>query len=160
MYLLLSVGLSISSQPRDVVVVYGQEAKLEVRADVTNQTCTYQWYKDGRKLLGKTRQSLIIASTVDSDEGSYTCLVSNAEGLIVSHPAVISVVSVQPQSLKHGAFGARESHTRHQQYPITSRGVYGLTGRGVDDDNCDEDKSEATTRSLSSKGLWMFRSVY
>ena len=144
-------------------MVYGQEAKLEVRADVTNQTCTYQWYKDGRKLLGKTRQSLIIASTVDSDEGSYTCLVSNAEGLIMSHPAVISVVSVQPQSLKHGAFGARESHTRHQQYPITSRGVYGLTGRGVDDDNCDEDKSEAlrpTTRSLPSKGLWMFRSVY
>ena len=140
----LYVGLSISSHPQNVIVVYGQEAKLEVRTDGLTQTCSYQWYKDGRKLIAKTGKSMLIASTVDSDEGSYSCQITNPEGSIMSHPATITVVSVAPQSSSHQPRGRRaverRSHPTHLPLPPgnINRGegaVYGLTGRGVDDDD-------------------------
>ena len=145
----VSVGFSISSHPQDVIVVYGQEAKLEVRTDGLGQMCSYQWYKDGRKLLGKTQKSMVIASTVDSDEGSYTCLISNSEGSVMSHPATITVVSVAPQSSQQPKptrpVVERRSHPTHLPIPPQYRNTgasYGLTGRGVDDDDCDERISE------------------
>jgi hypothetical protein len=137
-------SLSISSHPQNVIVVYGQEAKLEVRTEGLTQTCSYQWYKDGRKLIAKTGKSMLIASTVDSDEGSYSCQITNPEGSIMSHPATITVVSVAPQSSSHQPHGRRaverRSHPTHLPLPPgnINRGegaVYGLTGRGVDDDD-------------------------
>ena len=155
------VGLSISSQPKDIVVVYGQEAKLEVRSDTLGQMCTYQWYKDGRKLLGRTQKSMIIASAVDSDEGSYTCLVSNADGSVLSHPATITVVSVQPRSLessqplKYTAAGIPKKNRRREQYASSDPAVYGLTGRGVDDNIVNHYKFQSKPAAISSlsKGI-------
>ena len=135
-----SLGLSISSQPRDVVVVYGQEARLEARTERTEHLTKFQWYKNGHKLTGKTDKQLIIASTVDSDEGSYQCQISTPEGSVMSHSATIRVFSVPPESLRRpvplrpaGNYG-RE---RPRDIPHLNSGttMYGLTGRGVDDDD-------------------------
>ena len=129
-------GLSISSQPRDIVVVYGQEARLEVKIERSQYPAKFQWFKNGHQLSGKTDKQLIIASTVDSDQGSYQCQISTSEGSVLSHSAKIKVVSVAPQQQRFehkpaNASGYREQfHNSHHD-----SNMYGLTGRGVDDDN-------------------------
>ena len=50
-------GLSISSQPRDIVVVYGQEARLEVKIERSQYPAKFQWFKNGHQLSGKTDSS-------------------------------------------------------------------------------------------------------
>ena len=61
----------------------------------------------------------------------------------MSDPAMIKVVSVAPQ-LQHKR--RIENHhgnhvDRHRDMRHGGSSFYGLTGRGVDDDNCDEDRS-------------------
>jgi hypothetical protein len=140
-------SLSISSQPRDVIVVYGQEARLEVRTERTDFSTTFQWYKNDRQLPGKTDKRLIIASTVDSDEGSYKCQISTSEGSVMSHAATIKVVSVAPQ-LQRPA-GGYVTEQRRDARPRVA-GMYGLTGRGVDDDNFDDDISKPVRAATPS----------
>jgi hypothetical protein len=137
-------------------VVYGQEARLEVRTETDDLASSYQWFKNGRKLFGRTRKTLVIASTVESDEGSYTCQILTPEGTVMSHPATIAVVSVPPKALqpqpqpqpfrpaetKSRTFGPpREQY--HDSRPSTGGvgAVYGLRGRGVDNDNSDQERS-------------------
>ena len=133
-------GVSISTQPRDVIVVYGQEARLEVKAEMMTHSTRYQWFKNGQLLVGRTESQLVIASAVDSDEGSYTCQISTYEGSVMSHPASIKVVSVAPR-LSHQSQQqkARENCTtsnshHHPHELLRPSSLYGLKGRGVDDD--------------------------
>ena len=140
---------------------------MAVRTEGFSKSCSYQWYKDGRKLIGKIQKWMFIASTMDSDEGSYTCQISTPEGSIMSHPATITIVSVAPQSFQQPAkrgggaqpavAAERRSHPIH--LPIPSRmdinrgggAVYRLTGRGVeDDDDYDESTSQPFTTAAPS----------
>lgn len=106
-----------------------------MKAETTDPSTSYQWYKNGQPLPGKTRKQLVIASTVDSDQGSYNCRVANSAGSVLSHSATIRVVSVHPQPLRANQQmpwdrDARQPHwVEHSSPPqLTSRGV------GSDDD--------------------------
>lgn len=56
---------------------------------------TYQWYKDGEKLDGKTNRELNIQNVTDSDAGSYqlqvTTTVDTASVDVMSAPCVVTV---------------------------------------------------------------------
>ena len=94
--------------------------------------------------MGKTDKHLIIASTIDSDEGSYTCQISTYEGSVMSYPASIKVVSAMPRSIQSQQEKPRKNHSndrhgdRHSQTKSSSSnsgvGMYGLKGRGIEDD--------------------------
>lgn len=142
-------GLSISSQPRDVFVVYGQEARLEVKPERTEHSTKFQWYKNGHRLSGKTEKQLIIASTVDSDEGSYHCQISTSEGSVVSHAATIKVVSVAPRSQRFEHKPDSTKGYRQQLHDTIGMYMYGLTGRGVDSDDDGDDDTSVRSHPLS-----------
>jgi trimeric autotransporter adhesin len=60
---------------------------------------SYQWYKDGSPLSGRTSSSLTFATTSTSDSGAYTCVATNAYGSKTSGTASITVSSASPPSI-------------------------------------------------------------
>ena len=55
----------------------------------------YQWKKNGTDLLGMTNSSLIIESALKSDEGEYSCYLTNEKNGIETNLAtlVVNIVS-------------------------------------------------------------------
>ncbi|MCL2747514.1 MAG: immunoglobulin domain-containing protein, partial [Oscillospiraceae bacterium] len=110
-------------------------ATASSNADAGPGTFSYQWYKDGVPLAGKTSYQLSISPVASSDAGMYTCRVredvggdlspegiSNAAQLVVSVPiiditaaGVTGLVAPAPGSAPSGA--ASPAHTT---YTVTS----------------------------------------
>lgn len=54
-------------------------------------TETYEWLVDGSSVPGGTSSTLDIPAVTESEEGSYTCKITNACGTAVSDAAILSV---------------------------------------------------------------------
>lgn len=95
----------IVTQPSNATVNVGQSVILSVTATGT-AALKYQWRKNGVNISGATAVTLPLLNIQNADAGSYTVLVYNACGQIVSAAAVIGVtdslipitIIVQPQS--------------------------------------------------------------
>lgn len=81
---------AIVAQPASVAVPGGRRAGFQVTVAGT-APFTYQWRKDGGPLPGATAATFALAAVRSDDAGSYTCLVTNAVGRVVSEPAVLTV---------------------------------------------------------------------
>ena len=86
----------------------GSDACFHVKATGT-EPLSYQWQKDGVNLTdggrikGATTAKLSITAVQKSDEGGYTCVVSNTAGTVTSKPATLTlslgeccIISLQP----------------------------------------------------------------
>lgn len=80
----------ITGQPAGATVAYGDPVALSVVADGTPPP-TYQWYRNGTILAGKTAASLSIPSVTAGDAGSYTVVATNSAGSTESAAATVSV---------------------------------------------------------------------
>jgi len=96
----------ILSQPTDQTVLLGGTANFNVAASGLPAPA-FQWLKDGTNLTGETGSSLTITNTQPGDAGTYSVLVSNSVGSVVSSNVLLSVTdpvppafSVQPGSLE------------------------------------------------------------
>ncbi len=83
-------GPTLTMQPTNRTVSVGQPASFSVTA-IGQPNPTYQWRKNGTNLIGQTSATLNIASAKLADNGSYSVLVSNSGGNIVSSNAVLTV---------------------------------------------------------------------
>ena len=86
---------AITSQPASATVAPGGSATFTVTATGTPSPA-YQWRKNGADVPGATSSSLTIANAQAADAGSYTVVVSNSVGSIVSDGAVLAVESPLP----------------------------------------------------------------
>lgn len=70
--------------------------KCKVRGD---GKLTYQWYKDGTKLPGKTEDTLVLKSVMLRDFGLYTCncTASCKDGSSYSKDSLLVEVDVTPR---------------------------------------------------------------
>jgi hypothetical protein len=75
----------ITTQPVGASINQGDSVTLSV---VAMNAQTYQWRKNGVDISGATEATLIVSS----DPGSYTVLVSNSSGSVLSSPAIIAVI--------------------------------------------------------------------
>ena len=99
--------LRVTSEP---VSLTNSEPGSDVQFSVTatgTAPLSYQWQKDGGNLTdgdrikGATTAKLSITAVQKSDEGSYTCVVSNTAGAVTSKPATLTLgeccfISLQP----------------------------------------------------------------
>ena len=85
----------ITTHPTSQTKNSGESATFTVVASGT-EPIHYQWKKDGMNLSGATASSYTIASAQQSDEGNYTCLVTNLVGGITSNPATLKVNNNPP----------------------------------------------------------------
>jgi autotransporter-associated beta strand protein len=82
---------SIITQPQDLTLIPGQSATFSVVA-IGNAPLSYQWYfNTSTPLPGATATTLILPSVQASDAGSYSVLVSNNLGSVISSNALLSV---------------------------------------------------------------------
>jgi alpha-tubulin suppressor-like RCC1 family protein len=79
----------ITQQPTNQVVPMGSSASVNVTA--TGANLSYQWFKDRVRLVNQTNSTLNFASFQFINGGSYSLVVSNAGGLAISLPALLSV---------------------------------------------------------------------
>jgi hypothetical protein len=89
------VAPTITIQPIGGPVPLGNSYTLNIMA-MGDMPFSYQWYKDGVAMQGKTDSSLNIQSVSNADAGSYTVKVSNSGGSATSNPAVITIAPAAP----------------------------------------------------------------
>jgi uncharacterized protein (TIGR02145 family) len=95
----------ISAQPQPVTVSVGDKAVLSVAA--TGSALSYQWQKDGVDISGATSDSLVLTAALQTNQGNYGVIITNAKGrdtssvvsLTVNPTLAAPVIVTQPQSL-------------------------------------------------------------
>ncbi len=97
---------AISAQPEDQSISAGENATFSVTATGT-APLAYQWRVNGNPIPGATASSLALVNVQASDAGSYSVVVTNVAGSVMSASATLTVAVVdsppsivaQPQSL-------------------------------------------------------------
>jgi alpha-tubulin suppressor-like RCC1 family protein len=84
----------ITQEPEDEVVFLGGTGRIEVRAQGGAEPLGYQWRFNGEDLPGKTDAVLIIPSATRSQDGTYSVVVSNRFGSVLSREARLAVNNV------------------------------------------------------------------
>lgn len=97
---------TISTQPQSLSLTVGGSGTLSV-AGTGTQPLSFQWFKNGVTISGKTDVTLVISNAQLSDAGSYTVRVTNSAGTVTSEAAAVTVsqaatspsITSQPQPL-------------------------------------------------------------
>jgi hypothetical protein len=82
----------IVEQPVSVTTNYGASATFTVVA----MAASYQWQKNGHDIGGATSATLTLNAVSSLDEGSYSCVVSGANGSLTSSAATLTVSGSPP----------------------------------------------------------------
>jgi len=92
--LTITPAVVITSQPSSAVSIKaGESTTLTVAA--IGKALTYQWSLGSHPIEGATSSSYTINAATVSNEGSYTCYVSNASGNATSTATVVTVLPVK-----------------------------------------------------------------
>ena len=81
----------IASQPVGGSISVGQPASLSIAGSFTFLPPSYQWMKDGMFLPNQTNSTLNIPCFQFANSGSYQVVISNADGMAISVPALLSL---------------------------------------------------------------------
>jgi hypothetical protein len=114
----------------------GQPATFSVTA--AGSGLTYQWRFNGNNILGATATSYSIASTIPSNAGSHTVVVSNVAGSTTSVPAQLVVTAVAqtppPTHSTQTVLSVPKAITNggHQNDPLVYAGYLDVTLYGAD----------------------------
>ena len=98
-----AVALSVTALPEPVVIVSQPQAvtadensSVSFSVEVTGDgDISYQWLKDGGIIEGETLPILSLGSVTSSDAASYSVVVTNSEGPVLSDAASLVVTVVQ-----------------------------------------------------------------
>jgi hypothetical protein len=82
-------------QPQSVLVANESTTTFAVVAMGQNPL-TYQWKKNGEDILDKTTEKLTLTNISNSDEASYSVVITNGIGSVESSIATITVVELKP----------------------------------------------------------------
>lgn len=96
-------ALAIRSQPAAQVIVVGNSASFSLVA-TSGEPIGYQWRKNGVSISGATSSSYTIPAVSTTDAGTYSCIVSDYDELLLSSGATLTVqvppaITSQPSSL-------------------------------------------------------------
>ncbi len=80
----------VVSQPQPVTAKLGERVTLQVHAAAVPEP-SFQWLKNGRKLLGATGSALILEKVGAGDAAEYSVVVGNESGTSVSNKAIVLV---------------------------------------------------------------------
>ena len=79
------------SEPGSVTVFSGEYVYLRAVAN-GSPPFAYQWRKEGAAIVGATSDALYIQQATTNDTGSYSIVVSNSSGFVISSNAVATVL--------------------------------------------------------------------
>ena len=114
----------ITTHPTSQTIDSGDSVTFTVVAS-GDPTLTYQWKKDGVDIGGATSASYTRNNLTNSDEGSYTCVVTNDSGSATSNAAVLTV-NAAPVITAHPFSGTANSGGNFS-FSVTATGDATLT---------------------------------
>jgi len=87
-----SMAPVILSQPTTKTVKPGEPVILQVKvASLPKATC--QWYKEGKALVGETKQAISIRKAVKANDGEYYIIIKNTAGSIQSRVIELKITN-------------------------------------------------------------------
>lgn len=89
----------ITVQPASQTVLAGSQVEFDVGASGT-APLSYQWNFNGSAIPGANLTSYVIASTLPTNTGQYSCLVTNIGGSATSFAATLNVTNAVPNNVK------------------------------------------------------------
>jgi hypothetical protein len=98
----------ISKQPQSVTAAMGATATFTVEA-FGREPLSYQWRRSGVDIPGATSATLTINNAGPANFGTYTVVVSNSLGTVVSQPATLIVTGLPTILYVHATSGPNAS---------------------------------------------------
>src|SRR5262249_18234615 len=83
---------TISQQPTNVSAMVNSTAAFSVNASGV-PAISYQWNKNGSPIANATNASCTILNAQGNDSGTYSVVVSNSVGVVISSNATLTVLS-------------------------------------------------------------------
>ncbi len=114
----------VERQPENRIVYAGSTAVISSGA-VGLAPLNFQWQFNGADIAGATNAIIVMENVLFNQAGTYDLVISNSEGLIISHSATLNVisappVSIQPQNLiTNGGALVQFTSTFEGQAPLT-----------------------------------------
>ena len=118
------------------MVVYGQEARLEVKIERSQYPTKFQLFKNGHQLSLYSHWHLLVCAQISAVEALLKQPLSWLSGRGQILQKLISDIGSYPghcpqwMQLSTAYLFSQQFHNSHHD-----SNMYGLTGRGVDDDN-------------------------
>ncbi|MEI6035137.1 MAG: immunoglobulin domain-containing protein, partial [Verrucomicrobiae bacterium] len=131
---------AIITQPASASVAPGGNATFTVAATGTPAP-TYQWRKDGADISGAISANLTISNAQAANAGTYTVLLTNSAGSLVSNPATLTVQSPTPNAA-----------TSLAAVPTLGSGSTSITLTWAD--NSTNETGFRVEKALSTNGTW------
>lgn len=94
--------IAITSQPNDLNLYTGSEARFRVTANAGSSILSYAWFKDGIEIPNANSATLILDNITLEDSGVYSCFISDEDESIASREAILQVFE-RPASGQHSA---------------------------------------------------------
>lgn len=85
------IGPAITQQPKGAELIEGKKTSLAVKA--TGPDLSYQWYLNGKAILGAKEPTVTLDGLTLADTGNYTVEVRNSAGWITSTIATLSIIA-------------------------------------------------------------------
>ena len=97
-----SIGISTTSQhlhnslPLKLVnTELGNSVNLTCEIDLEDHIILYEWYKDGKLIVGETQPFLFISEAVPDTRGNYSCKAKKSEALVEVNPMQVAITGTQ-----------------------------------------------------------------
>ena len=149
--------LGVNHPPRIVVQPIAQtvdpEATITFRVVATGTApLNYQWRKSGVNITHETKPQLVLKKVDADDHGSYSVLVTNVAGSVLSNPGLLMVNDVVP-SLTRQPEGATVNPGSRVTFVVSAKGTKPLAFQWKKDGNIIEDErsTELTIQSVGEK---------
>ena len=107
----------ITVQPVGVSVCEGFDVSLSVEISNTGGE-TYEWLLNGSPVAGASANVLDILAITETEEGSYTCKITNTCGTTVSDAAIVAVTPI-PVNMPSGLFANPDTLCPGNSFDIT-----------------------------------------
>lgn len=95
-----AIGVSIPTAPLSATVAFAQTTSFRVVANGLGPL-SYQWQQNGAAIAGATDPYLLLHGALAADAGTYTCRVTDANGLTTLSPPAALTVMPMPDPAKN-----------------------------------------------------------